>query len=337
VNSPSESIDRSSLQVRSLWQSLDAFFFEPTGPETLALIRIFTGLMIAYIHFIWMLDLEAFMGSRALLDNTSWSTLHSGPIHDSKWTYLAYTNSMIVIWSHEILGCAAGLSMAIGFATRCSCFLGWLLTLLTAHRLTGFLFGLDQVTLMLAMYVCLSRCGSFLSVDAWLALRINGSRNPTGWFVWITGVLPTCMDGQPIWCWSNRFATRLMQLHLCVIYLFGGIGKMRGETWWDGSAMWYSVAAYEYQSLDMTWIGYFPFFASIATHITVFWEMGYCALIWPRWTRPVTLGIACLVHGGIALFLGMPTFGWMMIVANLAFVSPEFVRHCSARIKQRFQ
>ena len=39
-------------------------------------------------------------------------------------------------------------------------------------------------------------------------------------------------------CVANNVATRLLQVHLCVIYMFGGLAKVRGETWWDGSAMW---------------------------------------------------------------------------------------------------
>jgi hypothetical protein len=53
------------------------------------------------------------------------------------------------------------------------------------------------------------------------------------------------------------------------------------------------------------------------------WETFYCALVWPRLTRPVCLALAVLVHGGIALFLGMITFGLAMIIGNLAFVSPQ--------------
>jgi hypothetical protein len=33
--------------------------------------------------------------------------------------------------------------------------------------------------------------------------------------------------------------------------------------------------------------------------------------------------MAVVVHGGIALFMGMITFGTMMMVANLAFVEPS--------------
>jgi len=36
--------------------------------------------------------------------------------------------------------------------------------------------------------------------------------------------------------------------------------------------------------------------------------------------------MAVMVHLGIVLFLGMPTFGLVMLIGNLAFVSPKTVR-----------
>jgi hypothetical protein len=306
-------------------QNLEQFFFRPLRAETLAVMRIATGAMVAYIHAIWMLDLNAFVGPHALIDNETWVALHRSQSPDFKWTYLAATESMLVMRLHFLAAIGVGLAMSVGCLTRLACLAAWGLTLMTVHRFTGLLFGLDQITVMLSMYLCISRCGAAYSVDAWIAQGDVKWGDRPAWRTWATGLsaktIPRVKE-----CWSNRLATRLMQLHLCIIYVFGGIGKMRGETWWDGSAMWYSVAAYEYQSLDMTWMGRFPWLTSIATHITVFWELWYCALVWPRWSRPWTLGIACVVHGGIAVFLGMVTFGSMMIVANLAFVSPDTVR-----------
>ena len=87
--------------------------------------------------------------------------------------------------------------------------------------------------------------------------------------------------------------------------------------------------------MDMTWIGHFPILSSMATHLTLFWEVSYSALVWPRWTRTWTLLVALVVHSGIALFLGMVTFGVMMIVANVAFVSPVLVQHMVWLGKQR--
>lgn len=283
---------------RLWWQdsckAIEEFFFKPSGSEVLALIRIATGAMIAYIHLVWLLRLERFFGPEALLNREAFEMLHRNAW---KWTYLDGRESLWFACVHELLAMGAGLAMALGIWTRWSAPLAWFLTLMTAHRLAPFLFGLDQIALMLAMYLAISRCGESLSLDRRFGLV-----------------------GPSVLHWQNTLATRLIQLHLCVIYFFGGLGKARGWMWWDGTAMWYSAASFEYQSIDLTWIGKFPTLGSVLTHMTLFWELAYGALVWPRLTRPWVLAIAVLVHAGIGIFLGMITFGLMMIVANLAFV-----------------
>ena len=124
-------------------------------------------------------------------------------------------------------------------------------------------------------------------------------------------------------------ATRLLQLHLCVIYLFAGLGKLQGVSWWEGTAMWLSVANYEYQSIDMTWLARHPRLVNMMSLIAVSWEITYSAIVWPRWTRPLVILLAIPLHMGIAICLGMITFGLVMLIANLAFVSPEFIRQLS--------
>jgi len=285
------------------------FLLEPRMPYAMAVIRIATGGMLAYIHLVWMLRMEAFFGPNALLSNEFIRGLHA---EQWKWTYLANTESTMLAWVHEVVALTAGLSMCLGLASRWSIPIAWLTTLLTAHRLAPFLFGLDQIVLMLTEYLCIADSGSAWSVDA----RLAG--NPP-----------------PVASWNNNLATRLIQLHLCVIYLFGGLGKLRGWMWWDGSAMWFTAASYEYQSLSLLWIGSVPTLGAIATHLTLFWECSYAILIWHRWMRPWMLAMAFLVHVGIAVFLGMITFGFMMIVANIAFVDPMTVWRCSLRFARK--
>src|SRR5436190_22735732 len=149
--------------------------------------------------------------------------------------------------------------------------------------------------------------GGTWSVDRWLARR-RGLDTPER---------PTI---------GTNIAVRLLQIHMCVIYLFGGIAKMRGETWWDGSALWYAFASLEYQSIDMTWMVHYRWLLALLSHVTIFWETFYCFLVWPKLTRPICLAMAVMVHLGIAMCLGMKTFGMVMIIGNLAFVYPETVR-----------
>ncbi len=298
------------------------FWFLPRTATTLAIIRIATGAMIAYMHIVWCLKLADFMGPKALIDGELIQRLHRG---DYTWSYLWNIDSMPLLWSHQALAILAGIGMSLGILTRFTTPLAWFLTLMVCHRMTGFLFGLDQVVMMLAMYLMIAPAGSVWSVDAWWTQRCGEKKKGSRFVGWL---FPADASSSMV-----TVATRLIQIHLCIVYLFGGIAKLRGEMWWDGTAMWFSAVAYEYQSLDLTWIGRFPVLVAIVTHITVFWETFYFAFVWQRWSRPFVLAIAVAVHAGIGLFLGMVTFGGMMIVANIAFVEPEWIERLLVRKK----
>lgn len=293
----------------------DRFWFSAIAPDTLAAIRIACGAMLVYVHVIWASQLNDFMGSNAWLDLTAIAELHRS---DWAWSWLFYVTSPTLLWIHQILAIVVCFMMMAGILTRISVPLAWWMTLMVCHRMTGALFGLDQIVIMLSMYLMLSRCGSVWSVDA--QLRRRRDAKSSSW------IFPD--DAPSV---GNNIATRLIQLHLCTIYLFGGLGKMRGEMWWDGSALWYTLVNYEYQSLNLTWMGNYRMVIAALTAATIFWETFYCALVWPKWSRPIVLLMAVFVHGGIAIALGMVTFGYIMIVANFAFLSPEWLRGCSTR------
>ena len=297
------------------------FWFKPILPHTLGFVRIATGSMLVYMHLVWGSDLLAFLGPDAWLTADVVRQIHQG---DYTWTYLSYIDSPAILWGHHILMLLVAVCLAIGFGTRITAPLAWFLNLMYCHRLTGHLFGLDQVMMLLLMYLMLAPCGSVYSIDALLRHRREHSGRKSTW--WLPNAVPSS---------ANQVATRLMQLHLCVIYLFGGISKLRGEMWWDGSALWYAIVNWEYQSIDSVWLGHYPTLLGALAHITIFWETFYCATVWPRFLRPWTIAMAVAVHGGIALGLGMITFGLMMIVVNMSFISPQTMKSIIAKITRR--
>lgn len=293
---------------RNVARSWDRFWFTPAPPYTLALIRILGGGMLLYTHLVWTLGLGDFLGRHGWVNSSAALLLDRDPTGTTyAWSYLWYIDSPLLLWTVHLAGLVVFFLLMIGWHTRIVSILACVITLAYCHRLSGALFGLDQVNAMLAMYLMLGRSGAVYSVDRWLAVR-RGETDP-----------PAASVG-------TNIAIRLIQLQMCIIYLFGGIGKMRGELWWDGSAVWFAFANLEYQSLEMTWMVHWPWMIALLTHITVFWETFYCFLVWPKITRPICLALAVAVHGGIALALGMVTFGTAMIIANMAFIEPEFVR-----------
>jgi hypothetical protein len=160
---------------------------------------------------------------------------------------------------------------------------------------------------MMAMYLMLGPCGARYSLDRLWRLRRGDASEPA----------PST---------AANVAIRLLQLHLCVVYFFSALAKIEGNTWRVGTAMWWAAANYEYQSLPLTWLADWPILIAFFTHLTVFWELSYAFLVWNRFTRPWMIWTAVAIHGGIALFMGMITFGLAMIFANLSFLKPETVR-----------
>lgn len=290
-------------QVTAAGRAWQQFWFLPAEPHTLAVVRIFAGAMLFYTHLVWSLDLNSFLGTDGWLPNELAREMHRDGYALS---YLWFVESPTLLWTLHLAGLVVFALLTVGLFSRVMAVLAWMITVSYCQRLSGAFFGLDQVNSMLAMYLMLGPCGAVYSVDRWRADRAG--------------------QGEPGTFISANLAVRLMQVHLCIIYLFGGISKMRGQFWWDGSAVWYAVANLEYQSVDMTWLIYSPFLTALLTHLTIFWETFYCVLIWPRRTRPIILAMAVAVHGGIAACLGMITFGLAMLIANVAFVPPSVVR-----------
>ena len=305
----------------------DQFWFTPRLPTTLAVMRIACGAMLAYVHIVWASVIRDFLGGESWMSAEVVRQLHR---NDWTWSWLWYTESSSLLYLHQMVAIVASLMMACGLLTRIATPLAWWMTLMVCHRLTGALFGLDQIVVMLSMYLMWSNCGSELSVDSRLRKRLvddahGQGRNSqrSGWLQWLLPANTAAVN--------NNVATRLIQLHLCVIYLFGGLSKMRGEMWFDGSALWYTAVNYEYQSWDITWLGHWRLAIAALTAMTIFWETFYIAIVWPRLSRPIALALAVFVHGGIAGALGMVTFGTIMIVANFAFVTPQTARRWLCR------
>lgn len=286
------------------------FWFTPADPATYCLIRLLAGAMMLYTHLVWTLDLEAFFGQ------TPWLSAEAAQRQDEitriggfAFSYLNYVHSNSLLWATHVTGLVVLAMFTLGLFSRVTSVLSFIIVVSYANRVPPALFGLDQTNGMLALYLMIGPSGARYSLDSLIARRRHGRG--------VDEVPPSV---------SANIGIRLIQLHLCVIYLFAALGKAKGDSWSDGTAMWGSFSSYEYQSLDMTWMAEWPLLLNLLTHLSIYWELSYWALVWPRLTRPIYIAGAVAVHLGIAFCLGMITFGLAMIFANLAFVSPRLVR-----------
>ena len=116
---------------------------------------------------------------------------------------------------------------------------------------------------------------------------------------------------------TDSTAGMLRHLPIC------GTGKSHGShvVGWNSDVDQHRESGISDNRRNFNWQTGRYFWAFVA-HLTVAWELSYCVLVWPRLTRPLVLALAVPLHLGIALFLGMITFGLVMLIGNLAFVFP---------------
>ena len=292
--------------VRESSRGWQEFWFTPSDPATLGLIRILAGAMLFYTHLVWSLDLEAFFGRDPWLSAGAVSAFFGSGY---TWSYFWWIESPAVLWAVHVAALVVFALLTLGLFSRVVSILAFFIAVSYVNRVPGALFGLDQINALLAMYLMIGPCGAAYSLDRLLQSRRAAKRLP---------------PAAP--CTSANLAIRLMQVHMCVIYLFAGLSKLQGQAWWNGLAMWLAAANLEYQSVDLTWMSDWPVLVNLMTHGTILWEVSYCVLIWPRLTRPIVLFFALPIHLGIGIFMGMMTFGLVMLIGNAAFVSPSLVR-----------
>ena len=297
--------DYLSELYRSGLAGWNRFWFAPADPATLGLIRILAGSMLFYTHLIWSLDLKAFFGPRGWLSPAAMGQL---PGRIGAWSYFDWIHSPAGLWAAHLAALAVFLLLTVGLFSRVMAALAFLITVSYANRVAPMaLFGLDDINALLAMYLMVGPCGAAYSLD-----RLRRGAGQGG-----APVRPST---------SANLAIRLIQVHMCIVYFFSATGKLMGGSWWGGQAVWLSIGNLEYQSLDLTWLADHPLVINALTHLTVLWELSYAVLVWPRLTRPLVIAMAVCVHLGIAVALGMPTFGLVMLIGNAAFLSPALVR-----------
>lgn len=307
-----------------LW---NRFWFVPADPALLAVIRWLAGGIIFYTHLVWSLELPTFFGSQAMIPPAYRAGLVDGT--HFVWSHFDWLPSDGWLWPVHVLGLVVIFLFWIGAWTRVTAVLTALLVISYANRTTGAQFGLDQINGFLAMYLAVGPSGARLSVDRWWALR-RGRAGQGG-----RGSMIGDPMGSPDGLVSANIALRLIQVHMCVVYLFAGLGKLQGDTWWLGQALWGAFASAEYQTMDFTWLAHHMAFVNLLTYVTLVWEVCYPFLVWPRLTRPIFIAGAVAAHAGIGLTMGMLTFGMIMIVGNFAFLSPTWVRDQIARYGAR--
>jgi hypothetical protein len=272
---------------------------------------------------------------------------YTGVPHWSVWFHITDPATMLAVhWGIT----AVAFLFAIGFCTRLTSVLTWVAMISYAHRSPATLFGVDVMMNIVMLYLMIGPSGAALSVDRllarwwaearprvlgrWRALRNRLFGRPELEPELKPGTPPPDLPEPGV---TANVALRLLQIHVCFIYIAAGLSKLQGAMWWNGTAVWSTIANYEFAPMQYAWYVtglralsknrfLLELFLTSGTFFTLIFEIGYAFLIWLRKTRWVMLGMAITLHGFIGLFMGLKTFSIMMLIMNSAFLTPAEVR-----------
>jgi hypothetical protein len=351
-----------------LLRAWDRFWFRPGDPTTLGLVRICCGLIVLYIHVAYSWDLQEFFGKDAWVtaammdefrtsapafgppaawDNTvppraksqeeeeytrKWGGHPSQSASFGQWRWSIWYHVTDPTWMRIIHGgiLTCMFLFLIGFCTRLTGVLSWLGMLSYVHRSPTSLFGMDNIMNVVMLYLVIGPSGAALSVDRLIA-RYWASYQA------LRRHKPAPLFGPPARTISANFALRLLQVHICIVYIISGTSKLQGGVWWSGNAIWMTMANYEFSPMDNAlymaflrllsehrWL--WELFMTGGTFFTLIFEISFAYLIWNRRLRWTMIVCAVLLHLGIAICMGLVAFSMIMLTAVLSFVPGQTVR-----------
>jgi predicted DCC family thiol-disulfide oxidoreductase YuxK len=309
----------------------DAFFFTPADPTPLGLIRVAVGALAFWSLLVYGLDLRDYFGSDGWADPNAWSGLRPNGHGDEPgygWSFWLFVPDSMLrpAW---VLGLAVLAMFPAGLFSRVTAVLAWAVVVSTAHRAPVSLFGFDQMVSTWLLYLAATGAsGQSVSLDRFLArwgsTRAEFARRRTDARRAVSLSPPT---GVPTATVSANLGLRLIQLHLCLIYGMAGLAKLQGPGWWNGLAIWGTLASGEFNLIDFTWLAAFPWLLNVMTHAAVAIEVTYPVLVWVPVLRPLVLAGALALHLAIGLTApGLAEFALAMAAANLAFVPGVWLR-----------
>ena len=236
----------------------------------------------------------------------------------SLWFHVTDPTVMAIV--HGLIVFVAVL-FTVGFCTRITSALTWFGSLSYIHRNPTMLFGVDTMMTIMLLYLMIGPSGAVFSVDQWLRR-------------WWKGEQASPAPPEP--SISANIAIRLLQVHLGIIYLVAGLAKLQGPSWWNGTAVWGTIANYEFAPMQydfylalLRYLGDHQLLLSVVLTggglFTLVFEIAYLFLIWRPRLRWVFLGSAIVLHGFIGMFMGLRTFALLMLVMNMSFLRKEEV------------
>ena len=220
-----------------------------------------------------------------LIPKFDWLIAAGRNLHISEQTVLT------VVWVSLL---SAGGLLLLGLLSRPAAIVAWFVHLCAAESGGLLAYGADNFMTTALFYLMLSPLPDRYSFDHWVAK--TKPKNPQALGFW----------------------RRVLQVHLCFVYFIGGLSKLLGIGWWDGSNLWRALIRPPFNLISPDLLIQFKYALPLVGISICLLEVSYPVFIWLKGTRRIWLACILAMHAVIGLMMGLYLFALVMIVMNLA-------------------
>jgi hypothetical protein len=286
------------------------FWFTPADPLPCAVLRIGVGLL-TIAHLLCLSgDLDRWYGKNALLTPAAVEQLEQLSGEETRYRFGALGRyAAPEINYHLWAAIAVAAAFTAGLLTPVSGALSLAALLSFVHRVPQVAGHVEPVLAFLLFYLILAPSWARLSLDRLIFVR---KKRPVPAVSPLVGI-------------AANVGLKLIQVHLAMFVVMMGLTKLYGDAWWDGSAIWYSLAQTQSRPLDLSGIRnagkYGEYLINFWTLAIVYYELAFGVLIWPRVMRPLVLSLGVVVWVSLILATGQLLFALTMLIASAAFLA----------------
>ncbi|WP_051807643.1 HTTM domain-containing protein [Actinoplanes subtropicus] len=240
---------------------------------------------------------------------------------DSGWfTFLTLSDGRAYFEICYALALVIAVLFLLGWRTRAVSILFALVVVAFYGRNVLITDGGDNLTVLMAIYLCGTACGRRWSLDA---RRTRGRPEQTGTRQFAVTAVHNC-------------AMLIIMAQMCILYGAAGLYKVQGGLWENGTALHYVLNS----DLFRPWPALSDFMdghhvlLAIAGYVTVLVQVAFPFSLFSK-LKYVLLVILIGMHLGIAVLVGLPMFSAVMILGDAVFLPDRFFRFLAREVKAR--
>ena len=197
----------------------------------------------------------------------------------------------------------------LGLSNRILMFVTWIISQGFINRNYSMLFGADLIGTLFLFYLTFTHCHHKYSIK----------------FILFKNRFSKLIDENSFSSQVSSVFFRLAQFQLGIIYMYTGFEKLKGSTWWDGTALWTVFANPQFVAYDFTYLRHFPLFFTIGTFITLIFEIYFPAMMLFKPGRYVYLCLGVFFHLMIGVVINLMPFSLVMLAAYPLFLDQKHI------------